>query len=152
MIRHFVMEPVGNTLLPTPPKGTSSDVVLSTDLSRFNEIDYDERSELISDELKLLMEMYLPRYDFKPVVYLDKEKDEQIVFWQFKPPVYEDFHAMFRSDGIVSSITFENTNAPIVFTVRSPKGKRSIVVRIAVAESALRRGILGVKFTTVTAE
>jgi len=146
------MEPVGNTLLPTPPKGTSTDVVLATDLIRFSEIDYDERSELISDELKLLMEMYLPRYDFKPVVYLGKEKDERIIFWHFRPPVYEDFQAMFRSDGIVSSIEFANTNAPIVFTVRSPKGKRSIVVRLAVAESALRRSIFGVKFTQVTAE
>ena len=150
MIRYFVMEPVGNVLLPMAKKGESADVILTSDLSRFDEIDFDERSELISDRLKLLMEMYLPRYDFQPVVYLDNTKDEQMVFWRFRPPVYTDFQAEFRSDGIVSSIMFPNTNAPIAFTARSPKGKRSIVVRMAVAESTLRRGILGVKFTKVT--
>ena len=144
------MEPVGNTLLPKQTSGNNSEVVITSNLSRFDNIDYDMRSELISDRLKRLMEMYMPKYDFHPVVYLDTAKDEQMIFWRFRPPTYDDFDAEFRNDGIVSHITFRDDRYPIVFTARSPRGVRSIVVRLAVAESTLRRCILGVKFTKVT--
>jgi hypothetical protein len=144
------MEALENTFLPTVPKGENAEVVKASDLSRFNEIDYDSRNELISDKLKLLIEQYMPKYDFQPVVYLDVEKKEQVVFWRFRPPVYEDYQAVYRNDGIVSHIDFHNNNAPIMFTTRSPKGVRSIAVRMAVAESTLRRCILGLKFTKIT--
>jgi hypothetical protein len=71
------------------------------------------------------------------------------VFWRFRPLLYEDYQAAYRNDGIVSRLSFPISNAPIVFTARSPRGIRSVVVRMAVAESALRRGILGVKFTKI---
>ena len=148
-MRYYVMEALENALLPIIPKGESAEVVQSSDLGRFSDIDYDARNELISDRLKLLMERYMTKYDFRPVVYLDREKEDQIVFWRFRPPLYEDYQAAYRKDGVVSHISFTNSNAPIVFTTRSPKGVRSIVVRMAVAESVLRRCILGVKFTKI---
>ena len=149
-MRYYVMEALGDILLPIAPKGEEAEVVRASDLGRFSEIDYDARSELISDRLKLLMERYMPKYDFQPVVFLDIEKQEQLVFWRFRPPFYENYQATFRNDGQVSYITFPDNNAPIVFTARSPKGVRSIVVRMAVAESTLRRCILGLKFSKVT--
>ena len=76
-----------------------------------------------------------------PIVYYDKDKDEQTIYWRFKPPHYEDYQADYRNDGSVSHISLSVGDAPIVFTARSPKGIRSIVVRMAVAESALRRPI-----------
>jgi len=148
-MRYYVMETLGNVLLPAAPKGDDAAVVKAHDLERFSEIDYDSRSELISDRLKMLIERYMPKYDFQPVVYLDIEKQEQVVFWRFRPPVYAKFEADYRNDGIVSQISFPDNNAPIIFTARSPKGTRSIVVRMAVAESTLRRCILGLKFTKV---
>jgi len=146
-MRYYVMEPVGNILLPTTPKSENAGIVIASDLSRFSELDYDARNELISERLKLLLELYMPTYDFKPVMYLDTAKEKQAIFWRFKPPFYEDYQATCRNDGIVSHISFSNNNAPIIFTARSPKGIQSIVVRMAVAESALRRGILGLNFT-----
>ena len=152
-MRYFVMEPQGDILLPTAPKGEEAEVVLSSDLSRFYEIDYDARSELISERLRLLIELYMPRYKFRPVVYIDQPKEEQLVFWRFRPPPYmEEYQATYRSDGIISHFVAPNNDAPIIFTARSPRGVRSIVVRLAVAESVLRRGIFGVKFTKVTEE
>jgi hypothetical protein len=148
-MHHYVMEPADVILLPTVPKCDEAEVVMTSDLSRFRDIDYETRSELISERLKLLLEQYLPEYDFEPVVYFDRDKEEHIVFWEFKPPLYEDFQAVYRNDGIISHISFPIVNAPIVFTVRSPKKVRSIVVRMAVAESVLRRGIFGVKFTKI---
>lgn len=141
------MEAVGNVLLPSIRKG--AEVVITSDLSRFCEIDYDARSELISERLKLLMELYMPKYEFEPVVYLEPVKDDQLIFWRFQPMYYADYQAVYRNDGIVSHITFLDDCTPIVFTVRSPKGVRSIAVRMAVAESVLRRSILGLKFTKI---
>ena len=143
------MEEQGKSLLPLAPKGDDAEVVKASDVDRFCETDYDARNGLISDRLKLLIEKFMPRYDFQPVVYLDAAKEEQAVFWRFKPPVFEKFKATFRNDGIVSHITFTSDRAPIIFTARSPKGMRSIVVRMAVAESTLRRCILGLKFTQI---
>ena len=151
-MRYLVMEPSGISLLPAAPKGEGSEVVVASGLSRFCDIDYDDRSELISDRLKLLMEMYMPKYDFQPVVYLDTSKGEQMVFWRFRPPAYDGYEADYKNDGVVSHISFMGDRYPIVFTARSPKGVRSIVVRLAVAESALRRCILGLKFTRVTGD
>lgn len=148
-MRYYVMEPIGNILLPSVPKSESAEVIQSSNLSRFSEIDYDYRGGLISDRLKLLMTLYLPKYDFQPIVYLDTEKNEQAMFWRFCPPLYEDYQATYRNDGFVSHISFPNTGAPIVFTARSPKGVRSVIVRMAVAESALRRSIVGLKFTKI---
>lgn len=149
-MRYYVMEQLGKILLPAAPKGEGTEVIIASNLSRLNEIDYDARSELISERLKLLMELFMPKYDFSPVVYLDPIKDEQMIFWRFRPPIYDKYKAIFRNDGIVSHILFQNIHEPIVFTVRSPKGIRSIVVRMAVAESVLRRSILGLKFTKIT--
>jgi len=148
-MRYYVMEALGNVLLPSVPKGSNAEVVKASDLGRFSEVDYDSRNEIISDRLKLLLERFMPRFDFQPVVYLDTEKQEQAVFWRFRPSEYELFQGTFRSDGIVSHISFPNNDAPIIFTARSPKGVRSILVRMAVAESTLRRCILGLKFTNV---
>lgn len=146
-MRYFVMEGLGTVLLPPAPKGENPEVVLASDLGRFGEVDYDLRHELISNRLKMVIEHYLPRFDFQPLVYLDIEKQEQAVFWRFRPIQYTDYQATFRNDGIISGISFPNNYAPVIFTARSPRGVRSIVVRIAVAESVLRRCILGVKFT-----
>ncbi|MCL2152242.1 MAG: hypothetical protein FWH57_04680 [Oscillospiraceae bacterium] len=147
---YFVMEPLEGVLLPIASKGEDMEIIAASDLTRFSEVDYDVRSGLVSERLKLLMYRYMPKYDFKPVVYLDMPKQEQLAFWKFRPAYYGDYQADYRSDGIVSSILFPNNRAPFVFTARSPKGVRSMVVRLAVAESILRRCILGVKFTRVS--
>jgi hypothetical protein len=149
-MRYYVMEALENNYLPNAPKGENAEVVKTSDVGRFSEIDYDSRNELISEKLKLLFEQYMPKYNFQPVVYLDVEKSEQAVFWRFRPPAYDDYQAVYRNDGIVSHITFPNNDAPIMFTTRSPKGVRSIAVRMAVAESTLRRCILGLKFTKIS--
>ena len=144
------MESLENMSLPAAPKGENSNIVLVPDLNNFNEIDYDSRNGLISDRLRALIESYIPGHNFETVVYLSSDRAEQAVFWKFNPPLYRDYRAAYRNEGIVSHISFSNDHAPITFTAKSPKGVGSIVVRMAVAESALRRGILGLKFTAVT--
>ena len=147
---YFVMEPMDGILLPVAPKSEKAEVIATSDLSRFSEIDYDVRSNLISERLKLIMERFMPKYDFKPVVYVDSPKNEIMVFWRFKPDLYDDCQADFRQNGIVSQISFPGEIGPLIFTVRSSRGVQSTVVRLAVAESILRRCIFGVKFTRIS--
>ena len=146
----YVMEPVDGILLPAASKSDEAEVIATSDLSRFSEIDYDTRSNLISERLKLVIERYLPKYDFQPVVYVDSPRNELMVFWRFKPAYFDGFQADFRSNGIVSSISFPEEIGPLIFTARSRKSAQSTIVRLAVAESILRRCIFGVKFTRIS--
>jgi len=174
------MEAKNEISLPKGEKNTNIKTVTPEVLNSLNGIDYDMRSALISDSFKNLIELYMPKYDFKPVVYMvpvDKKRllqymaeanrakgnkeleaklqppqPNQMVFWIFNPPklhLEEDCKAMFRSDGIVSHISFLGKKMPIVFTVCSPKGISSVIVRMAVAESALRRNFLRLQFTKI---
>ncbi|MCL1809938.1 MAG: hypothetical protein FWG42_09285 [Clostridiales bacterium] len=147
---YYVMEPPDENPLPQAPKDEKMGAVETSDIDRLGRIDYDARSGLISDRLKLLMEKFSLKSDFVPVVYWSKEKQERAVFWRFCPPDYHNFKAIFRNDGIVSHISHLGNDAPIVFTVRSPSGERSVVTRLAVVESALLRSIFGLKFTRVS--
>jgi hypothetical protein len=149
-MRYFVMESTENISLPPAPKNDSAEIVIVSEVGKYIDVDYDYRSELISERLKLLMGMHMPGYDFKPVVYLDQPKEEKLVFWRFRPAPYSEYEAEYRNDGVISRLVLLGRNAPIVFTVKSPKGVRSVVARLAVAESALRRGILGIKFVKIT--
>jgi hypothetical protein len=150
-MQYYAMVSNASILLPVVSSGENSDAILTTNLHRFSDIDYDMRNELISERLKNLMNKFLTRYDFLPFFFVDTDTRESLVFWRFRPPVYEGFDATFRNDGIVSHIAFDRfDDVPIAFTVKSPRGVRSIVVRLAVAESALRRSIFGVDFLRVT--
>lgn len=145
-MRYFVMESINNEM-PRQSQGGKPEVRQVPDLSDFYGIDYVARDGLISDRLKLLIELYMPGYDFKPVAFLDMNKPEQIIFWEFNPTLYNDCQADYRNNGLLSHISLNSDNAPPVFSMRSPKGLYSIIVHISVAESILRRNILGLKLT-----
>ena len=150
MMRYYVMESHENKSLTVAPKNKSTDVVIAPNFKNIDNVDYDYRNSLISDKLHTLLSSFLLRFNFESVIYSSSDGSEHAIFWKFNPPIYTDCQASYRNDGIVSHIAFTNDRAPIAFTTCSPKGVRSIVVRMAVAESALRRGILGLKFTKVT--
>ena len=103
----------------------------------------------ISDNLKQLIELYLPEYDFQPVIFKDSVKPDMIALWKFSPEIYSDCKATYRNDGIVSHLMPADIDMPIAFTTKSDRGVSSIVVHLAIAESIYRRGMLGVKFTRI---
>ena len=147
-MRYFVMEHTDNE--PTRrPQGYAAEIRQTSDLGALYGIDFAARDGLISERLKLLMERYMPKYRFTPVVFLDVKKQEQIGFWRFAPPILAPalYRADYRNNGVISHISVTRENAPPVFSVRAPNGVWSVVVHVAVAESMLRRGILGLKLT-----
>jgi len=147
-MRFYVMEQSGNVLIPAVDD--DMEIIETSDVDRFVDIDFDARSKFVSERLKLLLEKYLPRYEFVPVFIIESE-DKILNYWKFMPPAFDGYNAQYRNDGLISHISFmpDVEKLPIAFTAISPKGVKSIVVRMAVAESALRRGILGVKFTKI---
>jgi len=147
-MRYFVMEHIGNEMARRP-QGYAAEIRETSDLSAFYGIDFAARDGLISERLKLLMERYMPKYYFVPVVFLDTKKQEQIGFWRFTPPILSPayYQADYKNTGVISGISVTREIMPVVFSVRSPKGVWSVVVHAAVAESMLRRGILGLRLT-----
>ena len=149
MIHYFVIETLENIALPPIPKGEGKAVILTPQITHFNEVDYDARNQIVSERFKRLLEMFVPKYIFIPIVYLTEDRDRQSVYWRFNPPTFEAYKGKYRNDGIISHIAFNTRPLPILFTTKSPKGIRSIVVRKTIAESTLRRGIHGLKFTHI---
>jgi hypothetical protein len=88
----------------------------------------------------------MPGYHFELAAYLDSVKPDFTALWIFNPPVRSDFEVTYRTDGHVSQIT-PTDDMPHIFMVKSPKGIRSIIIHLAVAESMLRRNIYGLKLT-----
>jgi len=150
-MRYFVMEHTDNEPARRQ-QGYAAEIRQTSDLSALYGLDFAARDGLISERLKLLIERYMPKYHFAPVVFLDTKKQEQIGFWRFSPPVLSPAHyqADYRNNGVISRITVTRENAPTVFSVRSPNGVWSVVVHVAVAESMLRRGIFGLKLTRLS--
>ena len=149
-MRYFVMEHIHiENETVRRPQGYAAEIRETSDLSAFYGIDFSARDGLISERLKLLMERYMPKYRFTPVVFLDAKKQEQIGFWRFSPPILAParYQAEYKNTGVISRIDVTSEDAPVVFSVRAPKGAWSVVVHAAVAESMLRRGIFGVKLT-----
>jgi len=143
------MESLENVALPPVPKGDTSEVILMPDLNNCIEADYDARNEIISGQLKLLMEMYMPYNFSEPIIFLKEDRTSHAEFWRFKPPLFENYEAMYNNGGIVSHISFSNSRVPLIFTAKSPKGIRTVVVDTSVVNSILRRCITGLKFTKI---
>jgi uncharacterized protein YjbI with pentapeptide repeats len=143
---YFVMEQLDNTPNIPPPKTT--EVQKITNLMNINGIDYFSRYCLISDNLKKLIEIFMPGFIFELASYLDFVKQDVTTLWIFNPPVLSNIEAAYRADGHVSHIT-PTEDMPRIFMVKSPKGIRSIIIHLAVAESMLRRNIYGLKLTRI---
>ena len=144
---YFVMEQLDNA--PNIPPPNTKGVQRMTNLISIDGIDYFSRNALISDNLKKLIEVFMPGYSFELAAYQDSSKPVVTPLWIFNPPVCSDFEAVYKTDGHVSHIAFTNTDTPRIFIAKSPKGIRSIIIHLAVAESMLRRSICGLKLTRI---
>ena len=148
-MKYFLIEPFSSINLPSISKNTNKDVIIVNRDINFDECDYDIKNNIISDRFKNLIEMYLPKYQFLPIIFLSEDRSIQSIYWKFEPINFENLEAKFRNDGKVSHIKFKTNKMPIAFSIISKRGVKSIVVKLPIAESALRRGILGLKFTEV---
>ena len=144
---YFVMEQLDN--VPSIPSPKITEVQKISNLMSINGIDYFSRYGLISDSLKKLMEIFMPGYNFELAAYLDSAKPVVTALWILNPQICSDFEAVYRTDGHVSHLALTGADTPRIFIVKSPKGIRSLIIHLAVAESMLRRNICGLKLTRI---
>jgi hypothetical protein len=137
------MEQLENTSAPRFAEGAT--LIETLDLNPLKTIDYASGQKLVSDRLKLVFEMFMPKLEFIPVVFSDKK--DILTFYKFTPPLYEHCIPAYRIDNTVSRITFLNGPPPVIFTTKPQKNTYSAIVHLSVAESVLRRRILGLRFT-----
>ena len=150
-MRYYAMESPSHMKLPPVTKSSGFEIVAAKSIDRFEEVDYAARGAIISNRLKLVMEMYLPKYDFEPVVFVKEGTNDMIEFWRFDPPIFKECDAEYRNDDIVSRISFlsDEVEIPFIFTVTSPKGIKTIVMDMSAVNSILRRCISSIKFTKI---
>ena len=144
-MRYYLMESPEHTSLPLASR--DSIITISDKLDYINEIDYDERNSIISDRLKSLIQMYIPSMEFDPVVFASTDGIINAQFWSFIPPKHDDIETIYKGNGLITHIKLIGDKRPLVFSAISPRGNRSVVVQMAIVESAYRRSILGVRFT-----
>ncbi|MSS63119.1 hypothetical protein [Velocimicrobium porci] len=112
-------------------------------------LDYIQKRNLVSNRFKELLELYQPKEKYQPYVYISTENQQEKTFWHWNITEYQPKVVQYRIDGLVQSIEVDNGDIPRMFYICSPKGIRSIIVHLSIAESVLRRGYLGLEFVPV---
>ena len=149
---YFVMEQIEYIKMPTVKIAETKDSVTykTNRITELKNFDYIYKGHLVSDDAKQLLEMFLPHNEWFLHGYVDSEKNTIASFWRLDAAEYVPGEGtVFRPDGLVQELRLSDEQSPAVCKVKSPKGTVSLIAHLAVAESMLRRGIMGIKFTRI---
>lgn len=156
---YFLIKQSGTVFVPKAagPEASSPEepsVRIAEDLSSMSKYDYIASGQLISDQLKQLIEQYLPEQLWRPCVFVDPKKREQITFWFLPDLPYVPRQVVIASNSIPAAVYIDEQDfaekSPGIFRIRSPKGTVFLIVHLSVAESILRRGICGLELVRLT--
>lgn len=151
---YFLIKQSGTVSIPKAagPEASSPEepsVRIAENLSSMSKYDYIASGQLISDQLKQLIEQYLPEQLWRPCVFVDPKKKEQITFWFLPDLPYVPKQVVIASNGIPAAVYIDEQDfaekSPGIFRIRNPKGTVFLIVHLSVAESILRRGICGLE-------
>lgn len=124
----------------------------SDDIQELHGVDFLEREGLASDRLKLLLEAYLVQKDWRACIFVNPGKAGAETFWFLDPEEYTPAQTGLDPASILTKLYFSDTEIPRIFTVKPEKGVKSLVLHLSVAESILRRGILGLRMVPLSTE
>lgn len=151
---YFLMKQSGTIIIPKEPKTGSClpqepSVRNMENLSSLDKFDYIASEQLISSQLKQLIEQYLPEQTWRPCVFIHMEKKEQKTFWFLPALPYIPKQTITESNGIPAAVYVDDKDfaqkSPGIFCIRNPRGTNFLIVHLSVAESILRRGICGLE-------
>ena len=151
---YFLIKQSGTVTIPkdTMAKDTSSEdpsVRIMQNVSSLDQFDYISQEHLISDQLKQLLEQYLPEQFWRPCVFVDTQKQEMKTFWFLPDLPYVPKKVVTASNGIPAAVYVDAQDfakkAPAILLIHVSKGMSFLVVHLSVAESILRRGICGLE-------
>ncbi|KQO01096.1 hypothetical protein [Paenibacillus sp. Leaf72] len=121
------------------------------DQSQAIEVDFIERPvPLVSDRMKSIIEKFAPRMYFKPVGLIDLKQKKQLVYWLIIPPKVACLskETVYDMHGNVQRLVI---NRQLIgrYPMISIEGIRENiwVINLALAESLLRRDLVGVRLT-----
>lgn len=120
------------------------------DITQFKGIDYLSKENLISDRLKLILESFLPKNIWKPYVFMDMKKEKQEIFWNLEAEIYLPDKLELNSIGYPHRMQIDVEKIPRIFRIVQKKGMVFIFLHLSVAESMLRRGILGLDYIPIS--
>jgi len=106
---------------------------------------------LVSDQVKQLLEKYLPNIGWRAVMLSDIDRGSQNLYWLLQPPAIEAYsmQSTFRPDGTLEQLVLnhEKIHQPI-FRI---KGLREpyVYINLAAAESMLRRSYIGIRLIRI---
>ena len=133
---------------------TDPSVRITHNLPSLDKFDYLAGEHLVSDNLKLLLEQYLPEQLWRPCVFVDTTAVDQRTFWFLPNLPYVPKRVVAASNGMPAAVYVNPEDfaqkAPAILNIRSAKGKSFLVVHLSVAESMLRRGICGVELVRLS--
>ena len=102
-----------------------------------------------------MFEIYEKNIFFKPVVLADKKRIKQDLYWLVVPEKRKclSSETEFKKDGMIKRIVIDEKKVleSIVFLIDYIK-ENFIIVNLDVAESILRRGLIGIKFKKIETE
>lgn len=158
---YFLLKQSGTVSIPKASVSEASDplapsVRVMDHVDPLDKFDYISREHLISDRLKLLLELYLPRQAWRACVFIDSQRKEQKTFWFLPALAYRPQQVTAASNGMPAAVYVKEQDfakkAPGILRVRSPKGMVYYLLHLSVAESILRRGICGLELVRLGAD
>lgn len=151
---YFLIRQSGTVSIPKAPKtedpsSMEPSVRIMENLSALDKFDYIASEHLFSDQLKQLIEQYLPEQLWRPCAFINPQKKDQKSFWFLPDLPYKPKQVVIGSNSIPSAVYIDETDfaqkAPAILRIRNPKGTVFLIVHLSVAESILRRGICGLE-------
>jgi hypothetical protein len=114
---------------------------------------------LVSDELKKLFSKYEKEIKFRLVVLIDQTKEGRKLYWIMDVPLIDCLSGKseFSPGGIVKSMVLDKTliDNRSIFAYKTGKSlilKKQIIINLDVAESILRRNIVGINYERLVSE
>lgn len=146
---YYVMEQIQK--LPSMEKEIVEDLDATIykvhDLRKLKSLDYIKSMDIISNRFKQLLDLFLPERAWRPCVFVDTEKVEQEAFWHLSIEDYMPEEVEFHNDGFIFKIKV-SMDTPRIFRLKHKRGT-FIIVHVSIAESVLRRNILGLEFMPI---
>lgn len=109
---------------------------------------------IISDQFKKLISLYYPNTIWTPFIMIDQYHD-QYLYWYWRPIEIDCIseNTSWNRDGLIKTLILDKSKmtSDSIFQIKT-KLQKKIIIRIDVAESILRRSLIGIEWIKIEVE
>lgn len=148
---YFLFKQAGQFMLDGKEVSGTEEATLckANDITQVRGMDYIAHGGLVSDRLKLLLESFLPKNIWRPYIFMDMAKGEQEAFWYLELETYVPGQLELNATGYPCKMQVDIETVPRIFKIAAKNGATFIIAHLSVAESMMRRGIVGLELVPV---